>query len=247
MLSNIFHSTAHYLPRSLSKTFNRAANYFEQHEKQRVLFAQLMREKEAGTLDEMDACQRIANSVHEKMFRRDGKTYIESHIKGVVDAPNRYVDIEYTYDQEKLAWVHDVPEDSHGAWKTKHFEKLGFSKEFVEGIDGHTNRPHEDYFDYIERLSKTIALEVKIGDNRHNWSDNPKPIREQLYRIASHYLIAVRFGKIEAGSSIAEWAAKEGMYDLDLFRKYSSRPMIHNYLPPSHKAHMASIPLSATV
>lgn len=247
MLSQIFYTASHHLPRPLSKTFNRVANYFEQREKQRVLFAQLMHEKEAGTFDEMDACQRIAHSVHEKMVRRDGRTYIESHIKGVVDAPNRYADIEYTSDQEKLAWVHDVPEDSFGAWKPKHFQQLGFSKEFVEGIDGHTCRHHEPYFDYIERLSGTIALEVKIGDNRHNWSDNPKPIREQLYRIASHYLLAVRFGKIAAGSSIAEWAAAEGMYNLDLFKQYSSRPMIHHYTPPANKAHMASIPLAATV
>lgn len=241
MLSKIFYRAANHLREPLSKHFKNVANIIEQHEKQHVLFAQLMREVKDGTFDELDGCIRISNSVHEKMRRRDGRKYVDSHIKSVVDAPNRYVDVEYSEDQTKLAWVHDTPEDAKGAWKVKHFRKLKYSEAFCDGLDGHSIRPGELYFDYIERLSKTIALEVKIGDNRHNWADNPKPIREKLYRIASHYLLAIRFGKIEAGSSIAEWAAKEGLYDEGLFKTYSSRPVIERYIPPSNKAHMSSI------
>lgn len=246
MLSSLFLKAANYLP-PMAKIFNNAADYFEQHEKKAILYAQFKEEIKLGTFDEMDACQRISYSVHGKKFRRDGRPYVESHIKSVVDTPNRYVDIIYSPDQEKLAWVHDTPEDARGAWRVKHFRRMGFSNEFCEGLDGHTIRPGEKYLDYIERLSKTIALEVKIGDNRHNWADNPKPHKANLYRISSHYLLAVKYGRIAPGSSIAEWAAQEGMYDAEIFGKYSSRPIIKDYISPRNKLHMSGIPAPIAV
>ena len=246
-LTEFFQGAAHYGPAALSHHFNYAAEYLEQRSRRSVLLRQLINEHRAGILDQLDACQRIAEAVHGNKTRRDGKSVIGSHIKSVVDAPNRYVDLTYTPEQEMLAWVHDVPEDSHGAWKIRFFEKLGFSKEFCKGLDGLTHRKGEKYFDYIERLSKTIALEVKIGDNRHNWADNPKPYRAELYRIASHYLLAVRYGKVSPGSSVAEWAASEGLYKQELFSEHSSHAIIENYTVPSHKSHMASIPAPAAV
>lgn len=244
--SRIFTDTATILPKPLSTLFNDAAAHFERFEIKRQLFKELQQGLAEGRITHLDAAQRIAYSVHADMTRRNGKPYI-SHVKAVVDAPNRYVDITYNPIQVMLAWVHDVPEDSKGAWTVRDFRKLGFPLEFLQGLDGITHRKGEKYFDYIERLSRTPVRPVKVGDNRHNWADNPKLHKEMLYRISSHYLLAIEFGKIEAGSDIAQWAANEGMYSEELFGKHSSRALIKNYEPPQNKKHMASIPVPAAL
>lgn len=244
--SRIFTDTATLLPKPLSALFNDAAAHFERFEIKRQLFKELQQGLIEGSITHLEAAERIARSVHANMTRRDGRPYI-THVEAVVDAPNRYVDIVYNETQVMLAWVHDVPEDSKGAWKVKDFRKLNFPKEFLQGLDGITLRQGEKYFDYVERLSKTSVRPVKVGDNRHNWANNPKPHKEMLYRISSHYLLAIEFGKIEPGSNIAFWAANEGMYSEDLFGKHSSRALIKNYEPPQNKRHMASIPAPAAL
>lgn len=241
MFSRLFSDAATYLPRPLSGVFNDAAAHFERFEVKKRLFKELQQELNDGTIDHLEAAKRIAYSVHANMTRRNGKPYI-THVEAVVDAPNRYADINYTDIQVMLAWVHDVPEDSKGAWKVRDFKKLGFPREFLQGLDGITHRRGEKYLDYIERLSRTPVAIVKVGDNRHNWMDRPKPEKAMLYRVSSHYLLAREVKKIPDDMNIAEWAAQEGMYNEDLFDKHSSRPLIRNYRPPAGRAHMASIP-----
>lgn len=248
--SKIFNSAARHLPETLSGYFNDCARYFEKHEQKRILFNELKRDLDNGTISQEDACWRIAASVHGNTLRRDGKPYM-SHINAVVNGPDYYIDISYTDDQRKLAIVHDTPEDS--VWRVRDFRRLGFSKDFCEGLDAITRRraslfrPAEKYFDNAERVAKTIALDVKIADNRHNWADKPKPEKALRYRVTSHYYVACKYSRVEPGSSIADFAAKEGMYNEELFSQLSSRPAIPDYSPPRGKEHMASIPAPAAV
>lgn len=232
------------LPEVFSKRVLNAVHYFEQHDKKRQLFPVIEAELTAGKITQEQACWLIAQSVHENQPRRNGKPYM-SHIEAVVNAPDYYPYITYTQNQRMLAIVHDCGEDSFGAWKADDFRKLGFDEEFCLGFDGITRRKGEPYFDFIERLSVTIAPPVKLGDNNHNWADSPKPSSEKRYRISSHFLRDMITGKESSGSNIVTYAARTGFYDEALFRQMSSRPIITNYQPPAGLSHMASIPAPA--
>ncbi len=224
----------------LKDAFNDVASVIYQHSQKLVLFPMLKHQLETGRIDHAQAAFKIAESVHRFAKRRSGDPYM-NHVDAVVSAPDHYVEIQYNDNQRMIARTHDAGEDSRGAWRLADFRKLKFPEEYIAGQDGVTHRKNELYLDFIERCSMTPGAAVKCADNLRNWSDNPKPLREKLYRVSYHYLRAVITGRIEAGSSIADFAVANGLYDRCLFERYSARPLVDGYAAPSDKTHMAGI------
>lgn len=72
-----------------------------------------------------------------------------------------------TEDETIVALLHDVLEDTNTT--VKELYELGLSQEIVSALLTMTHQEGEDYFDYIERISKNkLATKVKIADLHHN-------------------------------------------------------------------------------
>ena len=72
-----------------------------------------------------------------------------------------------TEDETIVALLHDVLEDTNTS--VQELYELGLSKDVVEALITMTHQEGEDYFDYIERISKNpLATVVKIADLKHN-------------------------------------------------------------------------------
>lgn len=132
--------------------------------------------------------------------------------------------------------LHDVVEDSE--WTVDDLRAVGFSERIVSAVDAMTHREGELYFDSIERCSRNRdALDKKIEDLSHNMdmSRTENFVREKdvertnKYVIARAYLVAIKKGYIDAGSSIADFVANRADLSANplaaqLVDKYRSKP-----------------------
>ncbi len=115
--------------------------------------------------------------------------------------------------------LHDVIEDTKGKgafeWTLDDLRRTGFSERIIQGVDAVTKRENEGYFTFIERgsMAGEDTIDVKMNDLKDNMdtSRNNGPdtehsrIKNAAYRISYYYLLDVKKGDIEAGSSIKDW------------------------------------------
>jgi hypothetical protein len=129
--------------------------------------------------------------------------------------------------------LHDVVEDSD--WTLDDMRTVGFSERIVRGVEAVTKRDGEQYLEFIERCSlNSDGIDVKINDLEHNSTHTrnnrlltEKQIGKQnIYILSYNYLVAVKKGQIEAGSSIYDFMKKNPGLDVgkDLWEHYSARP-----------------------
>jgi hypothetical protein len=118
--------------------------------------------------------------------------------------------------------LHDVVEDSE--WTCDDLRQVDFAERIVEAVDALTHRHGEPYFDSIERAAENkYAHDVKIKDlrhnlsgNRNNWMPTAKDLqRIQKYTVSYNYLVALKKGEIEAGTSVPDY-----MRGHDAFKNY---------------------------
>jgi len=116
--------------------------------------------------------------------------------------------------------LHDVVEDSD--WTLDDLRTVGFSERIVSAVDGMTHRKGELYFDSIERCSKNKdSIDKKIEDLSHNMDQSRNSIflrdkdveRIHKYMIAREYLLNVKKGKLQAGSSIIEFVRLSSVFN----------------------------------
>jgi len=66
-----------------------------------------------------------------------------------------------------VAILHDVVEDSEITLED--LRRKGFSKKIIAAVDAMTKRPHEDYDDYVKRVSgNPLARVIKVADLEDN-------------------------------------------------------------------------------
>lgn len=166
----------------------------------------------------------IANSSLFDKKTRDGRPYILHPLIVGFDntkSPNKQI----------IGVLHDVVEDTN--WTLDDLRGLGFSKKIITGIDGITKREGEKYLDFIVRcgLAGEYAIDIKLNDLDHNTKKNRSQeivfseknvSKEKVYNISYFYLVAIKQGKIEPGTSILEYLKKEP--------KYVSKPATANEL-----------------
>lgn len=105
----------------------------------------------------------IASVVHETQKDQGGNAYILH--------PMRVMQRLRTTDEElmQIAIMHDVVEDSDGAWTIQKLVETGFSKRVTDALALMTHDKGEDYEIYIRRIaSNTDAIRVKMEDLRDN-------------------------------------------------------------------------------
>jgi (p)ppGpp synthase/HD superfamily hydrolase len=99
-----------------------------------------------------------ANTAHDGQTDKAGQPYI-LHCLRVMLAMKTELD-------RVVAVMHDVVEDSPD-WQLSDLK--GFGPDVTEALDALTRREGEDYFHYIERLSKNRrAVRVKLADLHDN-------------------------------------------------------------------------------
>lgn len=129
--------------------------------------------------------------------------------------------------------LHDVVEDSD--WTLDDLRAVGFPERIVRGVEAVTKKDNEQYLEFIERCSRNPdGIDVKINDLEHNSTHtrnnrllNEKQIGKQnIYILSYNYLVAVKRGEVEAGSSIYDYMKKHPDLDVgkDLWERYSARP-----------------------
>lgn len=108
--------------------------------------------------------------------------------------------------------LHDVVEDSD--WTLDDLGQVGFSERVVNGVDAVTKRSNEGYFTFLERCSlNEDAIDVKINDLKDNMdgSRNDRFLgehqlqKQQAYVVSYQYLVAIKKGEIEPGSSVKDF------------------------------------------
>jgi CRISPR/Cas system-associated exonuclease Cas4 (RecB family) len=141
--------------------------------------------------------------------------------------------------------LHDVVEDTD--WTLDDLRILGFSDRIVDGVDVVTKRDGEKYFEFVVRcgLSGMDAIDVKLNDLDHNSKKNrgaeialsEKSIqKEKAYNISYFYLVALKRGEIEPGTSMLDYIKTE--------QNYVSHPAIVNELMDLFSSDTRRLPLS---
>jgi hypothetical protein len=115
--------------------------------------------------------------------------------------------------------LHDLLEDTE--WTVTDLRRVGFSDEIITAIDHVTKQPDELYFDFIVRCGRSfeifgpdhLAIDPKIADLSHNMSIDRQDAfltkhqlkKLRVYTVARNYLVAIKSGKIQPGTSVAEF------------------------------------------
>jgi hypothetical protein len=154
-----------------------------------------------------------------------------------------------------IGLMHDLVEDTRDKdedwrWTLDDLREVGFSERIVTGVDAMTHREGEAYFDFIVRCSRNDdALDVKMSDLHHNLTESRNNFllgekdleRINKYILSYNYLVAIKKGEAEPGSSFGGWLSKAGERLQNdrgwaLFRNYSSETQ-----PPSTAPHLGSL------
>lgn len=108
---------------------------------------------------QLDKAINIAATAHADQLDKAGQPYILHPLRLMLQFNTESARI--------VAIMHDVIEDSHYTFTD--LKKAGFSDAIITAIDCLTKRNHEDYHDFIERVSQNeIATKVKIADIKDN-------------------------------------------------------------------------------
>lgn len=105
----------------------------------------------------------IASAVHEAQHDKGGKAYIMHPIRIMMRLR--------TEDEElmQIAILHDVIEDSAGAWTIERLRETGFSERVCSALTLLTHDPLVKYEDYIRQIATNRdAIRVKMEDLRDN-------------------------------------------------------------------------------
>lgn len=111
--------------------------------------------------EQLDTAIEIAAHFHKGQRDKNNEIYLFHPIRIMMPME--------TYEEKMVAILHDVIEDTECTLEILQ-EKLG-NLNVVEAMDAITRRNGEEYFTYIERVSKNpIARKIKIWDLRDNLS-----------------------------------------------------------------------------
>ena len=102
---------------------------------------------------------RIAYEKHKDQYDKSGVPYIfhPFHVAESMTDENTTA----------IALLHDVVEDTETTFEE--LETMGFGAKIIEALRLLTREEGQDYFSYIEKLSKNpLAVQVKLSDLRHN-------------------------------------------------------------------------------
>lgn len=149
-----------------------------------------------------------------------------------------------------IGFLHDIVEDSD--WTIDDLRDVRFSERVVKAVDALTKRPGELYFDFIERCGMCEfaldqikmcgryawqdSVDKKIEDISHNLDESRSDIildakdleRMNKYKVSKAYLLSIKKGKIEPGSSLIDFVNsrkdfKDNLTVQFLLAKYSSQ------------------------
>ncbi|MGB4108202.1 MAG: hypothetical protein WBK55_10475 [Alphaproteobacteria bacterium] len=124
--------------------------------------------------------------------------------------------------------LHDVIEDSD--WTLEDLREIGFEDRIVKAVDALTSRKGEPYFDFIVRCGNSFqdceydAIDNKINDLEHNSMNTRYPhiyeneyqvAKRPVYNISYFYLVALKKGEIQPGTSIVDFLKKTPEYSKD--------------------------------
>ena len=131
--------------------------------------------------EQLDAAMELATHFHKGQRDKNNEIYLFHPIRIMMPME--------TYEEKIVAILHDVVEDTECTLEMLQ-EKLGNSN-VVEAVDAITRREGEDYFTYIERVSRnSIAKKIKIWDLRDNLSRRGASIKLQdRYKKALEFLL----------------------------------------------------------
>lgn len=103
------------------------------------------------------------------MFEHQKNQFDKSGVPYVFHPFTVAFDLE-TEDECVVALLHDIVEDTSVTFED--LETEGFSSLVIETLKLLTHSDDEDYFEYINRISKNkLATSVKIQDLKHNMQD----------------------------------------------------------------------------
>ncbi|MDB5492431.1 MAG: hypothetical protein JWO78_2280 [Micavibrio sp.] len=124
--------------------------------------------------------------------------------------------------------LHDIVEDSD--WTIEDLRQVGFSERVLSGVNAMTKPDDELYFDFIERCSlNKDATDKKIDDISHNLDLSRSdrlfdPVKDgervNKYIVSKAYLVAVKKGRIEAGSSMVDFINSRDDFKNDVRVKF---------------------------
>ena len=123
-------------------------------------------------------CAKISYEAHDGQYRRDGLT-------PYIDHPREVANRVTTFDEQCLAWLHDVLEDT--GLTAQALRDKGVPEQIIDGVTYMTKRDGESYIDYLCGIrNNPLAKSVKIADMLHNLSDNPT--RKQVIKYSKGLL-----------------------------------------------------------
>ena len=123
--------------------------------------------------------EKLAREAHAGQFRNDGITPYIVHPEAVANSMG-------SDDEQIIAWLHDVVEDTHIEMKDLMLLNIPF--EIMRPINSLTRKDDESYLDYILRVKEDkVAIRVKLADMKHNSSTALKTHKEK-YEIAAYIL-----------------------------------------------------------
>lgn len=127
----------------------------------------------------------IAEKVHEKQTRRDGKPYI-THVLEVADGTR-------SWKARMVALLHDTMEDGNVSRELLESSKV--PEDVIAAVEALTRPPKSEqkmtYQEYIEQVVKPneLARQVKIADLKSNLKDNDNPGQVKRYERALKALL----------------------------------------------------------
>ena len=138
----------------------------------------------------IESVRDFARSAHKNDVRKfgvdKGKSYFGTHVTRV--AACVFIR-QVNEDQYIAAWLHDVKEDHPDQWDVDVLKEMGVSDKSIEIVDALSKKDGENYFDFIQRITKTPeAIIVKIADITDNMKDINEGSLKDKYRFALHML-----------------------------------------------------------
>ena len=127
-------------------------------------------------LSNIEKCQLLAIMAHKGQKDKGGSPYIYH--------PAYVAQQVWNEDEQCVAWLHDVVEDSD--FTIAEIKCFGLPDNIVEAVEAITKREDEDYKTYIQRVkANTLAKKVKLEDLKHNMDTlrfTSKPTEKDLKR-----------------------------------------------------------------
>lgn len=127
-------------------------------------------------LSNIEKCQLLAIMAHKGQKDKGGSPYIYH--------PAYVARQVWNEDEQCVAWLHDVVEDSD--FTIAEIKCFGLPDNIIEAVEAITKREDEDYKTYIQRVkANTLAKKVKLEDLKHNMDTlrfTCKPTEKDLKR-----------------------------------------------------------------